>query len=98
MNEGRKVNIHAALEMFTSGQLLFLGLFGPVKMDFCLCSRGPALKQGYGINLQVRSIGKCWTSWGYTPQKPIKHAYCAFDRDHSSAETPSATRNLATML
>ena len=25
MNEGRKVNIHAALEMFTSGQLLFLG-------------------------------------------------------------------------
>ena len=26
MNEGRKVNIHAALEMFTSGQLLFLGL------------------------------------------------------------------------
>ena len=26
VNEGRKVNIHAALEMFTSGQLLFLGL------------------------------------------------------------------------
>ena len=24
--------------------------------------------------------------------------YCAFDRDHSSAETPSATKNLATML
>ena len=67
-------------------------------MDFCLCSRGPALKQGYGINLQVRSIGKCWICWGYTPQKPIKHAYCSFDRDYSSAETPSATKNLATML
>ena len=26
MNEDRKVNIHATLEMFTSGQLLFLGL------------------------------------------------------------------------
>ena len=26
MNEDRKVNIHAALEMFTSDQLLFLGL------------------------------------------------------------------------
>ena len=25
MNEDQKVNIHAALEMFTSGQLLFLG-------------------------------------------------------------------------
>ena len=25
MNEDEKVNIHAALEMFTSGQLLFLG-------------------------------------------------------------------------
>ena len=25
MNEDRKVDIHAALEMFTSGQLLFLG-------------------------------------------------------------------------
>ena len=25
MNEDRKVNIHAALEMLTSGQLLFLG-------------------------------------------------------------------------
>ena len=25
-NEDRKVNIHAVLEMFTSGQLLFLGL------------------------------------------------------------------------
>ena len=26
VTEGRKVNIHAVLEMFTSGQLLFLGL------------------------------------------------------------------------
>ena len=30
MNEGRKVNIHAVLELFTSGQLLFLGLKEPL--------------------------------------------------------------------
>ena len=29
-NEGRKVNIHAVLDLFTSGQLLFLGSYGRV--------------------------------------------------------------------
>ena len=33
MNEGRKVNIHAALEMFTSGQLLFLGKRRFIRVD-----------------------------------------------------------------
>ena len=33
VNEGRKVNIHAALEMFTSGQLLFLGLWTSPVVD-----------------------------------------------------------------
>ena len=49
-----------------------------LKMDFCLWSRaavGQLIGQEYGINLQVRSIGKYLTRWGFTPQKPIKRAY-----------------------
>ena len=49
-----------------------------LKMDFCLWSRaavGQLISQEYGIDLQVRSIGKYLTRWGFTPQKPIKRAY-----------------------
>ncbi len=49
-----------------------------LKMDFCLWSRaavGQLIDQEYGIKLQVRSIGKYLTRWGFTPQKPIKRAY-----------------------
>lgn len=49
-----------------------------LKMDFCLWSRGAVgqlIEQEYGIKLQVRSIGKYLTRWGFTPQKPIKRAY-----------------------
>ena len=49
-----------------------------LKMDFCLWSRaavGQLIEQEYGIKLQVRSIGKYLTRWGFTPQKPIKRAY-----------------------
>ena len=48
-----------------------------LKMDFCLWSRaavGQLIEQEYGIKLQVRSIGKYLTRWGFTPQKPIKRA------------------------
>jgi transposase len=47
-------------------------------MDFSLWSRaavGQLIEQEYGIKLQVRSIGKYLTRWGFTPQKPIKRAY-----------------------
>ena len=53
-----------------------------LQMDFCLWSRaavGQLISQKrsifYGIDLQVRSIGKYLTRWGFTPQKPIKRAY-----------------------
>ena len=49
-----------------------------LKMDFHLWSRGAVgqlISQELGIKLQVRSIGKYLTRWGFTPQKPIKRAY-----------------------
>ena len=49
-----------------------------LKMDFHLWSRGAVgqlISQEFGIELQVRSIGKYLTRWGFTPQKPIKRAY-----------------------
>ncbi|MEC5214356.1 transposase [Polaromonas sp. CG_9.5] len=48
-----------------------------LKMDFHLWSRaavGQLISQEFGIKLQVRSIGKYLTRWGFTPQKPIKRA------------------------
>ena len=49
-----------------------------LKMEFSLWSRaavGQLVEQEFGIKLQVRSIGKYLTRWGFTPQKPIKRAY-----------------------
>ena len=49
-----------------------------LKMDFSLWSRaavGQLIEQEFGIQLQVRSIGKYLARWGFTPQKPIKRAY-----------------------
>lgn len=49
-----------------------------LKMDFHLWSRaavGQLIEQEFGIKLQVRSVGKYLTRWGFTPQKPIKRAY-----------------------
>ena len=42
MNEDDKVSIHAVLEMFTSGQLLFLGLICPGKNERQRCQQGTA--------------------------------------------------------
>ena len=49
-----------------------------LKMNFHLWSRaavGQLIEQEFDIKLQVRSIGKYLTRWGFTPQKPIKRAY-----------------------
>src|SRR5574337_1296657 len=49
-----------------------------LKMDFSLWSRaavGQLIEQEFGIALQVRTIGKYLTRWGFTPQKPIRRAY-----------------------
>ena len=49
-----------------------------LKMDFFLWSR-PAvaelIEREYGIRLQPRSVGKYLARWGFTPQRPLKHAY-----------------------
>lgn len=49
-----------------------------LKMDFALWSR-PAVtqlvRQEYGIELPVRTMGEYLKRWGFTPQKPIKRAY-----------------------
>ena len=49
-----------------------------LQMDLSLWSRaavGQLIEQEFGIKLQVRSIGKYLTRWGFTAQKPIKRAY-----------------------
>ncbi|WP_331694822.1 IS630 family transposase [Pandoraea sputorum] len=49
-----------------------------LKMEFSLWSRaavGQLIEQEFGIKLQVRSVGKYLTRWGFTPQKPIRRAY-----------------------
>ena len=46
MNEDEKVNIHAALEIFTSGQLLFLGLL--------INNASPSIRRV----IEARSVGK----------------------------------------
>ena len=59
-----------------------------LKMDFSLWSRaavGQLIEQEFGIKLQVRSIGKYLTRWGFTPQKPIR-------KNPSSGPTSKAQR------
>jgi transposase len=49
-----------------------------LKMDFSLWSRaavGQLIEEEFGIQLQVRTVGKYLARWGFTPQKPIKRAY-----------------------
>ena len=60
-----------------------------LKMNFSLWSRaavGQLITQEFGIELQVRSIGKYLTRWGFTPQKPIQRAY---------EQSPAASAGLA---
>ena len=54
MNEGRKVNIHAALEMFTSGQLLFIGSV------CCRWRTGPRQRQRPARNSLLRHTRPRW--------------------------------------
>lgn len=49
-----------------------------LKLEFSLWTRaavGQLIEQEFGIQLQVRSVGKYLERWGFTPQKPIKRAY-----------------------
>mgnify|MGYP000184460629 CR=1 FL=1 len=49
-----------------------------LKLTFALWSRAAVLllvKQEFGIELPIRTMGEYLKRWGFTPQKPIKRAY-----------------------
>lgn len=49
-----------------------------LKMDFALWTREAVLiyiREHFGINMPVRTVGEYLKRWGFTPQKPIKVAY-----------------------
>ena len=49
-----------------------------LKMDFALWTREAVhvyIREHFGINMPVRTVGEYLKRWGYTPQKPIKVAY-----------------------
>lgn len=49
-----------------------------LSFDFALWTREAAaklIKHECGITMPIRTVGEYLKRWGYTPQKPIKHAY-----------------------
>lgn len=49
-----------------------------LKMPFALWTRAAVreyIKEHFGIDMPVRTVGEYLKRWGYTPQKPIKVAY-----------------------
>ena len=49
-----------------------------LKMDFALWTREAVLvyiREHFGIDMPVRTVGEYLERWGFTPQKPIKVAY-----------------------
>lgn len=49
-----------------------------LKMDFALWTREAVhvyIREHFGIDMPVRTVGEYLKRWGYTPQKPIKVAY-----------------------
>lgn len=49
-----------------------------LKLDFALWTREAVLvfiRERFGIDLPVRTLGEYFKRWGFTPQKPIKVAY-----------------------
>ena len=57
------------------------------KMDFALWTRGAVrelIKELYGIKMPIRTVGHYLKQWGFTPQKPVKHAY---ERDEKRVRT-----------
>jgi len=49
-----------------------------LKLEFALWSRGAVMalvKQEFGIELPIRTMGEYLKRWGFTPQKPITKAY-----------------------
>lgn len=49
-----------------------------LKLPFALWTRQAVrtlIKERYGLNLPIRTVGEYLSRWGFTPQKPIKRAY-----------------------
>jgi len=49
-----------------------------LKMNFALWTRHAVqqfIKQDFGIEIPIRTVGDYLKRWGFTPQKPIKRAY-----------------------
>jgi len=49
-----------------------------LKLSFALWTREAVkllIKQQYGIDMPIRTVGEYLKRWGFTPQKPIKRAY-----------------------
>jgi len=49
-----------------------------LKMDFALWTREAVrvyIREHFGIEMPIRTVGEYLKRWGYTPQKPIKVAY-----------------------
>jgi len=49
-----------------------------LKLSFALWTRDAVLlliKQEYGVDMPIRTVGEYLKRWGFTPQKPIKRAY-----------------------
>ena len=49
-----------------------------LKMNFALWTRHAVqqfIKQDFGVEIPIRTVGDYLKRWGFTPQKPIKRAY-----------------------
>jgi transposase len=49
-----------------------------LKLDYALWTRKAVMeliKQEAGIDIPIRTVGEYLKRWGFTPQKPVKHAY-----------------------
>lgn len=49
-----------------------------LKLSFALWTREAVkllIKQKYGMNMPIRTVGEYLKRWGFTPQKPVKRAY-----------------------
>lgn len=49
-----------------------------LKLSFALWTREAVkllIKQRYGMNMPIRTVGEYLKRWGFTPQKPVKRAY-----------------------
>ena len=54
-----------------------------LKMNFALWTRHAVqqfIKQDFGVEVPIRTVGDYLKRWGFTPQKPIKRAYERNDR------------------